>query len=220
MSSAGVPVLLGALLLIEAGVPLPVPGDLLMILVGERAAAHAIPLWAAVLALEAVTVIGTSVLFLLARGPAQSLLRRVGPRVGLTAPRLQRAGAVLEGRGQMAVAAGRAMPGLRTVTVLATAGTQLRASRALLLLVLGGSVFLQLHLVLGYLLGPVARDALGAARTPTIVALVALALAAVTVWIVRRGRRGAEASAEASCPACLAVGLLATRNELSPPIAP
>ena len=39
----GVPVLFGGLVVIEAGVPLPIPGDVLMLLIGERAAAHALP---------------------------------------------------------------------------------------------------------------------------------------------------------------------------------
>ncbi|HVF15151.1 MAG TPA: hypothetical protein VM942_11160, partial [Acidimicrobiales bacterium] len=82
-------------------------------------------------------------------------------------------------------------------------------ARALPALVLGSSVFLQLHLVLGYVLGPVARDAIESAKGPAIGALVLVALAGVALWIRRRGRRkGLQASAEACCPACLALGLL------------
>jgi hypothetical protein len=54
VGSAGVPGLFGLLLLMEAGVPVPVPGDLVMLLVGERVSAGALPLWLAVAGLELV----------------------------------------------------------------------------------------------------------------------------------------------------------------------
>ena len=58
-SGAGVPGLLGLLLAMEAGVPIPVPSDLVMLLLGERVSAGVLPLWLAALALELVAVAGT-----------------------------------------------------------------------------------------------------------------------------------------------------------------
>jgi membrane protein DedA with SNARE-associated domain len=78
IGSAGMPGLFGLLLAMEAGVPVPVPGDVVMLLVGERVSAGALPLWLAVAALELVAVAGTATLFLLARGPARTLPVRVG----------------------------------------------------------------------------------------------------------------------------------------------
>jgi hypothetical protein len=52
LGSAGMPGLFGLLLAMEAGVPVPVPGDVVMLLVGERVSAGALPLWLAVAALE------------------------------------------------------------------------------------------------------------------------------------------------------------------------
>jgi membrane protein DedA with SNARE-associated domain len=49
-SGAGAPGLLGLLLAMEAGVPVPVPSDLVMLLLGERVSAGALPLWLAALA--------------------------------------------------------------------------------------------------------------------------------------------------------------------------
>src|SRR2546428_13463380 len=79
----GIPALFAGLVVVEAGVPLPIPGDVLMLLIGERAAAHALPLWLAVTGLEAVVLVGTTALFIAARGPAQTALFRVARRVGL-----------------------------------------------------------------------------------------------------------------------------------------
>lgn len=115
-SGAGAPGLLGLLLAMEAGIPIPVPSDLVMLLLGERVSAGALPLWLAALALELVAVAGTAVLFLAARGPGRALLTRAGPWLGLTGPRLARAAELLERRGWPALAAGRTTPGLRSAT--------------------------------------------------------------------------------------------------------
>jgi membrane protein DedA with SNARE-associated domain len=209
VGSAGMPGLFGLLLAMEAGVPVPVPGDLVMLLVGERVSAGALPLWVAVAALELVAVAGTATLFLLARGPARTLLARVGPRVGLTEARQARASALLERRGGPALATGRCTPGLRTVTVVAAAASGLSTGRAVPALVLGSSAFLQAHLLLGLALGPVARELLGGLRLPALLALVALLVVAVA-WLLRRRQGAGRTLAEGCCPACLAAGALSS----------
>ncbi|MEA2716315.1 MAG: hypothetical protein QOI99_632 [Actinomycetota bacterium] len=193
----------------EAGVPIPVPSDLVVLVLGERTAAGTFPVWAAILVLEVVAVVGTGALLLACRGPGRALVSRLGPRLGLTAERLAKASALVERRGRGALAIGRATPGLRTLTVLAAGSSGVSPARALPALVLGSSVFLQLHLLLGYLLGPVARDAIQSAKGPALAVLALVAVAGVVLWIRRRGRRkGLQASSEACCPACLAHGLL------------
>jgi membrane protein DedA with SNARE-associated domain len=209
-TGAGVPGLLGLLLAMEAGVPIPVPSDLVMLLLGERVSTGAMPLWLAAAALELVALAGTAALFLAARGPGHALLSRFGPRLGLTGPRLDlirsrlgligpgpdpthpeervthpvprrvpRWGSVAHRVGRVrpvvhkvvpGLALGRATPGLRTVTVVAAASSGIRVGRALPALVLGSSVFLQAHLLLGYALGPAARELLERARLPVLVA--------------------------------------------------
>ena len=149
----GAPATLALLLPMEAGVPIPLPADFVMLLVGERAAAGAIPIWLAVVAFEAVAILGTAALFLVCRGPGHALVHRLGPRVGLTEERLGGVTALVERRGRPALAIGRGTPGLRTVTVVAAGGSGLGLGRALPALALGASVFLQLHLFLGYILG-------------------------------------------------------------------
>ena len=49
--------LVKVLVVMEAGVPIPVPADLVMLLVGERAAAGAVPLWLALTAFEMVAIL-------------------------------------------------------------------------------------------------------------------------------------------------------------------
>ena len=84
---------LAVLLPMEAGIPVPLPADLVMLTVGARVGAGDIPLWVAVLAFEAIAAIGTAALFLLVRGPGHGFVVRVGPRIGLSDSRLERASA-------------------------------------------------------------------------------------------------------------------------------
>ena len=74
-------------------------------------------------------------------------------------------------------------------------------------------MFLQLHLVLGLLLGPLADRAFDRAKGPALVAAALLIVAGVVFWQVRRRRRATAPAAwmEASCPACIGVSLLAGR---------
>ena len=208
-ASLGLPALVPLMAVMEAGVPIPVPLDLVVLVVGERAAAGSVPIWLAAVLLEVVALAGTAALLLLCRGPARAVVTRLGPRIGLTPERLARATALVTDRGRGVLAVGRATPGLRTVTVVAAGSSGMSVRRALPALFVGSSVFLQLHLVLGYLLGPLARDAIESAKGPALAVLAVVAVAGVVVWVVRRGRReGAQAATEACCPACLTLGLL------------
>jgi membrane protein DedA with SNARE-associated domain len=207
--TAALPAATGLLVLMEAGVPTPIPPDLLMLLVGERAGAGKYSIVAAVIAFEIVAVVGTTALFLVARGPGHAVITRLGPRVGLTEKRLARARGIVERRGRLALALGRPTPGLRTVTCVVAAGTGLSATRVLPVLIVGSSLFLQVHLILGYTVGVSARQALAHDQGAVVVALIGLAVVAAAVWTVRRRRRsGVQGWTEASWTACLAIALL------------
>ncbi len=201
----------------EAGVPVPIPIDLVVIAIGERVAAGSLSAVAAAVGLELVALLGTVTLFLLAKGPGQGLLTRLGPRVGLTPPRLARATSLLERHGRGALLTGRATPGLRTVTVVAAGTAGITHRRALPWLILGSSLFLQAHLLLGFALGPVLHALLERALVPFLVGAGALILVGVAVWIARRGHRaGLSAWTEGGCPACLAIGLVVAEPEPVP----
>jgi membrane protein DedA with SNARE-associated domain len=213
-SAAGLSGLAALVLLLpmEAGIPIPLPADLVMFTVGERVAAGRFPLWLAVAGFEVIAVVGTTVLFLACRGPAHRVIARFGPRLGLTEARVRRAAAIAETRGRPGLAIGRGTPGLRTLTVIAAGVSGLSGRRALPALILGSSVFLQVHLVLGLLLGPLADRAFDRAKGPALAVAAVLVAGTLVFWRARR-RKGAAPAAwmEASCPACIGVSLLAER---------
>jgi membrane protein DedA with SNARE-associated domain len=211
----GLPAALAVILLMDAGVPIPIPTDFLLLVVGERAAAGVFPIWAAAIGLEVVAIVSTSVLFLALRGPANVVISRFGSRVGLTPSRMRWATSLLERRGRGFLAVGRSTPGLRTITVFTAATAKLQPAYALPAMVMGSTIFLQGHLVLGFLLGPLADQALDRAKLPVLVGIVALLGLGLVVWRVRRGkgRGGIQAWTEASCPACLGVALIVGRTD-------
>ncbi len=122
---------------------------------------------------DVIAIVGTTALFLACRGPAHRTIARFGPRLGLTQARVGRAAAFAETRGLPGLALGRGTPGLRTLTVIAADVSGLSARRALPALIVG-SVFFQLHLVLGLLLGPLAVRAFNQPKRPSLAALAVL----------------------------------------------
>jgi membrane protein DedA with SNARE-associated domain len=191
----------------EGGVPIPVPADVVLLGLGERAGSGSVPLWAVMVSLEVVVISGTSALFLVSRKLGGRALARLSrrPSVGNQIERVRR---IVARRGTAAFAAGRATPGLRTITVLIAALSTVAPGVALLALIAGGSVFVQGHVLLGYTVGPAARDAIDTFPVVGIALVVVLVAVAAVAWFARRGRRaGGRGWAEGACPACLVLGL-------------
>ena len=207
--AAGGPAILGVVVLIEAGVPIPLPGDVVVLILGAQVATGGFPLWGALLGCEVAAAIGTGVLLLLAHGPGRALIRRLGPRVGLTQARLDHVDSILRRRGAPAVIVGRATPGLRTATVIAAGTSGLRLRWLFILLLAGSTIFELSHLLLGILLGPAAQYALSHAKVPLLIGAGVLLLGGLVFWALRHGRRSALSHwSHAACPACLVTGAL------------
>src|SRR3982751_2319924 len=119
LDTYGVGLLFVVILLKEIGVPVPVPGDLLMVVAGARAAAGKLPLWGVLLAAIVAGVIGAYVQYMLARGPGRSFIYRYGKYAGLNESRLDKASGAIKGRGWVSVALARSLPGLRMGAVVA-----------------------------------------------------------------------------------------------------
>src|SRR2546430_14269169 len=90
----------------EAGAPIPIPDDLVMLLVGARAAAGDFSWWVAILGLEGVAVAGPCLLFFLRRGAGYTLLQRYGPRVGIPRARLDRVASLVAPMGRVMLTIG------------------------------------------------------------------------------------------------------------------
>ena len=211
------------MLLKEVGVPVPVPSDLIMITAGVQAATGSYSLLALLLAIEFAMLVGGSAQFLIARGAGRQFIYRVGRFVGLTAERLDRAMAMLQKRGALAVFLGLNVPGARAGIIPAAGLAGLTYPAFAPAMVGGSSVFYGWHIALGYLAGPSATSLLENLHLPIGPVFAGLAVVGLGVWLVLRGRRkgGPERSTldrvhswtEAACPACLAINIVQQMRE-------
>jgi membrane protein DedA with SNARE-associated domain len=224
LDTYGVGLLFVVILLKEIGVPVPVPGDLLMIVAGARAAAGTMPLWAVMGAAFVAGVIGAFVQYLVARGPGRGAIYRYGRYVGLTTARLDKAAGSVKGRGWVAVALVRALPGLRIGSVAACGIAAVPSTTFAAGLVAGTLLFVAFHVLLGYVAGPSAMVMLENVNIPLWAVILALAIMGLVVWVIIRAKRRKAAGetsalfdwADACCPVCLAAGKL-TENRAARP---
>jgi membrane protein DedA with SNARE-associated domain len=102
----------------EAGIPIPVPGDALVMIAGL--ARHKTPLYAIqVLALASSAVfLGSSILYFVARSGGRPLITRYGRLLRLNEKRLELLERWFARHGVVAMIAGRLIPGLRIPTTI------------------------------------------------------------------------------------------------------
>jgi len=187
------------ILIEEAGVPLPVPGDMFIAALGAAGRTGHASFLMTTLVVFSATLIGSAILFELSRRLGQPLLARVGRRFGLDAARAARVEVWLNSHGAVTVAFGRLVPGFRILLTVA-AGT-LRMNRGVFLAgaaaasILWSAVYYWLGYALGAGVEGMLRAGVGRAiRRPEVLAVaitaVALASAAIiTMLIWRRGAR-------------------------------
>ena len=142
------------LLIEEAGVPVPVPGDFLMLILGVRARQGETPLWQAIAVMEAATVVGATVLYAAARLAGRGLVYRYGRFVRLSPERLDRAEHWLQQHGSRAVFVGRLVPGLRIVTAVACGVFEVPGWVFVPAMALGALAYIVAYTLAGYFLGP------------------------------------------------------------------
>lgn len=210
------------LLVKSVGVPVPIPADVIILTAAAWAAGGKLVLWQAVLAILVALVLGGSVQYLLARGPGRNLLYRFGRYLGLTQARLDAASVRVKKGGMFGVGLAILIPGVRGVAIAASglAGVPLRTF--LPGLVLGSSLFLALHVFLGFLGGSLFAIVGKVVPSAGIGLIVLLLLVAVfLLWLIayrrqKQARQELDAASvevwhEGMCPVCLA---LYTANQL------
>jgi membrane protein DedA with SNARE-associated domain len=177
------------ILIEEGGVPVPVPGDFLMLAIGVHARQGVVPLWQALVVMELATVIGASVLYFAAARAGRGLVYRYGRYIHLTPARLDQAERWLSRHGAPAIVAGRVTPGLRMATVIACGVFGVPFWRFLPSLAIGGFVYILAYTLLGYLVGPAVLQVLEGIHLPLSILGSLAPLVLLSVWVMR-ARRG------------------------------
>jgi membrane protein DedA with SNARE-associated domain len=202
------------IMLVKAiGIPIPIPGDVILLATAARAAEGKVLLWLAFVALLVALTLGGTLQFLLARGPARRLVVRYGQRVGLSEERLDRVAARMRQGGLFGIGLAVLTPGVRTAVVPACGITRIPLRIFLPGLALGSAIDLGLHFAIGF----AGSSLLATIVQPSPILVVgALAILGLAAWLLIARRRhvstaaAANAWAQATCPVCLALGSVAS----------
>lgn len=214
--------ILGLILVKEAGVPIPVPGDLVVIGAGVAAGRGDLEPAVALVAIVVASICGGIVQYGLLRSVARPALLRVLARLG-SAERVDRQTERLRRGGARSVAVARSTPGVRIVAIAASALAGIPAVAFVAGLAIGNALFISAHFALGYLVGEPVVTLVGGALGPLAIAAVGLAVIGGIGWVLLSRVRGQRALspmpavaawADACCPACLAGAALVSRGSI------
>lgn len=204
------------LLLEESGIPLPVPGDVVMLLAGVRVSHGRIHLATALGLMLSATLLGCSLLYWLARNGGRPMLYRYAKFLRLELKHLERAELFLQRHGWLAIAAGRVLPGLRIATTLAAGVFGVPYRVYLPAMALGSTVYILTFFLLGYFVGPEVLRLLEGFHFSIRLVAVLFGLGTVVAAFVTIRRRPHLVSAEHALPesrrltTAIMAGLLAT----------
>jgi len=205
---------LAALLFIkEAGVPIPIPGDLLVLGAGVASAGNPAGAVVALVSILVAGYLGGLVQFVLARGALRRPLLALLTRFGVPRARIDALSERLRSGGARGVAIARATPGIRVPAIAASGVAALPMQAFAPGLVAGNTLFVGAHFVLGYVVGVPAVELIQSSGTALIVGgLVVFAVIGAVGWLLLRRRRRSDADfaawADAACPACLALAVV------------
>jgi len=202
-----------AIMLVKAvGIPLPIPGDVILLAMAVRAAEGKVLLWLAFVGLLVVIVAGGTVQYWLARGPARRFILRFGRRLGLTVERLERVAQRVRRGGLIGIGVAVLTPGVRSAAIPGCGLAGIPAGLFVSGLALGSAVDLAMHFALGFAGAGVLATIVSASPVAVVIVLAGLGLLA---WLVVARRRKASrdlalnAWAQATCPVCLVLGSVA-----------
>ncbi|MGO8949376.1 MAG: DedA family protein [Ktedonobacterales bacterium] len=188
------PTLFLAILVEEAGIPIPIPGDALVMLAGAEPHASLLHAVAAISVSSLAVFLGSSALYAITRRGGNPLLIRYGKHVHLPEQRVLRLKAWLEHRGRFAIILGRLIPGLRIPTTIVAGSSGIAYRDYAVTAAIAAIVWSSFYYAVGRLLGQaaplvwaVAADLLDdIPRWLVLLTLVLLAIGALGGWQTRR----------------------------------
>ncbi len=177
------------LLVEEAGVPLPMPGDVVIMFAGYRASQGEMGVLEAALAVTLAVQLGSTILYLLSRRLGHTLLFKYGRFIHLDEEKLKKVERWIHLRGPVMVLIGRLTPGLRTPTSIMSGLFEIPFHQFLFFTTLSALIWSGLWLTLGYFFGtkliPITRQF----HSPALYLVVAVALLVAALGFYRHRRR-------------------------------
>ena len=167
-----------AIFIEEAGIPIPIPGDTLVMLAGTQKP-HTLGHAVEVIGVSTLAVLlGSSLLFLVVRQGGRPLLVRYGKYILLDERRLERVEDWFRRRGPPAIVVGRLIPGLRIPTTIMAGVSGMPFHEYALTAAIAGLIWSTFYYLVGNALGRAA---------PFVLALLADVLDDVPRWFLVLG---------------------------------
>lgn len=189
----------------EAGVPLPLPGDLAIVIMGVQVSigkASPIPV---VLVTAASATAGASILYWISRYLGTRIVEKYGRILHLTPERQQWVERMFARHGATVIIVGRLIPGLRIAVAVAAGVARVQYSKFLIYTAISASIWATVYMSIGWAIGDrweEDRESIEALiSNPLIVLGFGVVLGALaTFWIYRskRGRLGRRSPVAAS----------------------
>jgi membrane protein DedA with SNARE-associated domain len=177
-------------------VPLPAPGDTIILYAGYRISLGKINPLLAGLCVVAATVAGSSILYWVARLGGHRLVFKYGRYIHLDESKLERMERWVQEHQRSTIILGRLVPGLRTAVTVAAGIFEVPYGSFALYTGLSSIIWASFYLTAGALLGreydQLAAYAVYLLRFPATWAVLALAALAAITWLLLRRRRKAE----------------------------
>lgn len=192
----------------EAGLPLPLPGDLAIIIMGVQVSAGKASPVPVILVTSASATAGASVLYWIARFLGTRVVERYGRLLHLTAERQEWVERWFARHGAMVIIVGRLIPGLRIAVAVAAGVAKVRFSRFVIYTAISATIWATTYTAIGWAVGErweEDRESIEALiANPLMILGFGVALGViVTLWIFRKrgwrlGRRKSVAVAPTS----------------------
>lgn len=181
----------GALFLLlfleEGGIPLPAPGDTVILLAGAQIDRGQASIPLVVLFVVMATLMGSSVLYWISRLGGMPVVLRVCQFLHIREERLERPGAWVRRHRGVAIVFGRLTPGLRTITTIAAGIFQVDYPAFLVYTAISATIWSAIYVFLGVAIHSFYRNVAHYLFRPSVLSLLLLVfvIAAATVAIQR-----------------------------------
>lgn len=139
----------------EAGIPLPINGDIILAYTGYRLSLNPSGpgIWQAFFAAQVAALLGATILFFLARRWGQLVIYKLGKFIFLKEEQIRKAEAMFARWGVLGIIVGRHIPGLRIPVTIFAATSGIRYRTFIISTFISTSVWILFYLIIGKRIG-------------------------------------------------------------------
>jgi membrane protein DedA with SNARE-associated domain len=170
----------------EAGVPLPVPGDMIIAYTGYRLSLHphGPGIWQAFFAAQVAALAGSTVLFFLSRRWGQEVIYKLGKFVFLKEAHIKRAEQLFAKYGILAIIVGRHLPGFRIPVTIFAATSGVKYTTFLASTFISTSAWILFYLIAGKQIGAHFRSQIQEYAAASVLVIVVVVVAIVLIHVI------------------------------------